>query len=455
MGHKGFEQPVRHGDLGEGNPAQYGYEQIASFLKSADADSLSGLSKAYAQAAQMIAQAEGSLPKHASRLSAVWEAESQELSAADLRGLTTGASTLVAASRNFGSAMNAAHAALMTGRAGMPPPVSTPVGTLPSTRLDPLQQIAADRAAQEHLARTNESLVSAYNEIPGSLEIPTGASTNEAGFNGDAPTRSGTSPTAGPGGTRTTKPSGSPTPSSDRDAPRNSGGNPNSPETPHRAPSTPEDPSGQSPRNPSDLEGSRPGGPGGGPPGNDTPLTLTPGGSAGGIRPVGGTPGLSPLVGGITPPRSGGLPSAGEPVGGRPTLRPPSVARQFPAEPVPGPGGRPGNGLMPGGGSGGLRSGGVIGGTREKLGPSPVAEEFPGAMRSPGAGEVIGKNAASEPGNARPRPGTIESGTISGGPGGRRGSADDGGSERAIWLEDEDDLWRQDEAVAPPVIGEA
>lgn len=452
MGGREFQRDIRSGTLGHGNPAQYDYAAIDGYLKGADADTLKGISRAYAMAHQALQKVEQGLPAHINRLNSVWKGDAQELGLEDLRRLTKAAGALATASQQFQTAMNSGVVALKTSQFGMPN--RTPLGVFPPP--DPIQAAATkqadDRVAQQHLAETNSKLVSSFSQIPDSitLDLPKDKQDGER-FGGGSPEggRSG-SPTPGGGGSthggRGSVPGGN-TPSPGNVAPPSPGDvNPpgGSPEPGHGGAG----PGGHS-GNPSDLQGVPPNGPGPGIPG---PIGPGPGGGP----PAPGTipPGTLPPGGGSLPvlPPGGGLPSR-PPVGPQPGMGGP---RPLPPGGIrPGPGGTvPG---IPPGNVGPIRPGGVIGGPalgggRPSLTGSPGEATGNSRLTSRGVigkGSFVGEEAESIA--ARNAAGRAGLGLPMGSAGAGHGEQE---REREVWLVEDDDLWAEDDDVAPRVIGD-
>jgi uncharacterized protein YukE len=459
-----YERGIRPGSLGHGDPAQYDYLTIKSFFANAKPTDLEGLQQAYTNLESALQDLEQRLGQHTKRLNQVWDGDAQQAGTSEIKQLTENAATLAKASAQFGTAMSSGAAALRN-PPKIPPP-SGPAGALPGLIGEAAASPVDTKAAQEALAKTNTSLASAFNQIPATLALGTAGNKNETPYSGAAPGSGTPGGAAGGGGT-----SGSGGASSGTGVPfhgaagSDRGGsattphspysstNPSSPKTigipsgePGASSSTPSIPPGH---HPSDLEGSAPhlGGQPGGPPGSPAPT-----------QPItaGRDPGPGP---GRTPPSIGGtpLPSAGEGTPPRPVPRRPGGGLpRLPqlTDPEPGGGGpfRP-NRMM-------LR--GVLGGTGFKgtggMGEEPLGSYATGSgPRQLPAGGVLRNGVLRPSAEATGMPipearsGAVGAGFPMTGATGRGSRT--GERSRDISLIEDDDLWRDETAVSPRVIG--
>jgi hypothetical protein len=472
LGGQAFHQGIRPGTLGHGNPAQYDYATIAGYLEQARPDGLGGVAEAYAMVQKALGETEGNLGKHVQRLNMIWKGGAKELGIADIRVLTEATGTLATASGQFSTAMHSGYTAMKISQHSMPP-TSTPLGTLPTA--NPAEAMAAkmadDKAAQQHLAKTNTALASAFDQIPSSVTFDLSqkdqGSKKFGGASSGGPSASGLPEANGPGslggggqgvtgGGMRYGQTGS---SGGADSRVPSGG---AVSTAHNG-----SPGSSEISEPSLGDGTGSGGTAGGGsdlagvgPGSNHPPELTsPPSAAPGPGPEkhAGPIGLPGNPGGAGYPFPGGngygpgLPSQSSPRTGSPVLRPPTTR-------VPGDGGLPParTGLGP------LNAGGVIG----RSGAPGMSEAGAGSAGSlhgervphlPSGGVLgNGRPAIGEPGNypsmgPRNGAGEVAGGVPLGGaapPAGRNGE-----QVRDARLVEEADLWDDDTDVAPRVIG--
>jgi hypothetical protein len=466
LGGQAFHQGIRPGTLGHGNPAQYDYATIAGYLEQARPEGLGGVAEAYAMVQKALGETEGNLGKHVQRLNMIWKGGAKELGIADMRMLTEATGTLAKASGQFSTAMHSGYTAMKISQHSMPP-TSTPLGALPST--NPVEAAAAkladDKAAQQHLAKTNTALTSAFDQIPSSVSFDlstTGEGTKKfGGASSGEPPAGGVPAASGPlggggaggaaggglgaggadpsGGTATRTPSGHGVP------------------TPHSGSSGPSGISG--PRlgdgtgGGSDLAGTRPGADHG--PEFTSPPSAAP--STGPEKPT--TPSLPISPGGPGYPfrNDGGYgprpPTRPSPITGSPAPRVPTVR-------IPEDGGVPptrsGMGPLSAGGVIGRNSAPALGGPRAGSTGSLPGERV---SRLPSGG-VLGSERLSigESGSQTSTGTRYGAREVAGGmPLGGTGAATGRNSERSreVQLLEEADLWHDDTDVAPRVIGGA
>lgn len=457
MGGQAFHQGIRPGTLGHGNPAQYDYATIAGYLEQAQPEGLGGVAEAYAMVQKALGETEGNLGKHVQRLNMIWKGGAKELGIADMRMLTEATGTLATASGEFSTAMHSGYTAMKISQHSMPP-TSTPLGTLPST--NPAEamatKLADDKAAQQHLAKTNTALTSAFDQIPHSLtlDLPLGER-QDVPFGG-GPLPGGSSPGGSPSGTRTQNSPGTGTFRIGGGGSAGSGGlgtfDPKSPgeETPTN--------SGPRPGQGSDhsvLEGAPPAlghAPAASP---QAPGGATPSGEGG--RPPSPGP-LAPGALAPLPPRNAGsrpsppnevLPGRGGVEPRLPTTKPPYGGSEVPGAATPGV----------------LRAGGVLG--RDGLsGPRNTnirpGRTFGEVTEAPMPANGVLKNRELYPNDIEGRPANVVAragqntasasmplGAAGGQAGGRQSE-----HTRDVQLVEDDDLWRDETEVSPRVIGE-
>lgn len=457
MGGQAFHQGIRPGTLGHGNPAQYDYATIAGYLEQARPEGLGGVAEAYAMVQKALGETEGNLGKHVQRLNMIWKGGAKELGIADMRMLTEATGTLATASGQFSTAMHSGYTAMKISQHSMPP-TSTPLGTLPST--NPAEAMAAkladDKAAQQHLAKTNTALTSAFDQIPHSLtlDLPLGER-QDVPFGG-GPLPGGSPPGGSTAGTRTQNSPGTGISPAGGGGGAGPGGlgtlDPKSPgeESPIE--------SGTRPGHGSDhsvLEGAPPA-LGHAPAANpQAPGGTTPSGEGGRL------PNLGPLAPGTLaplPPRDFGyrpnppnevLPGRGGAEPRLPTAKPPYGGSEVPGAATPGV----------------LRAGGVLG--RDRLsGPRNISvapgRTFGEVTESPMSANGVLKNRGLYPNDLEGRPvdavprvgqnaasASMPLGTGSGHAGGRQSER-----TREVRLIEDGDLWRDETEVSPRVIGE-
>lgn len=431
---------VRPGALGDGNPAQYDYDTIAAYLQGANPDLLAAAERAYAQAKSALEKAEIGLAQHVKRLHSVWQGDAQELGTADVRRLNQASRQLAGASEQFSRAMGDAYVTVKTSQ--RMPNKTTPLGVL--THTDPIAaqatKTADDKLAQQHLAKTNAALGSAFNQIPSSLtiELPTGAEGGTPFGGGEGEGGSG-GPTGGGG-----RLNSSPAPSSGAQMPTaGKGGGSHLPGHESQSPNslTPTGASLPAPGHghgslaapaPSDLERVQPDIPGG----------------SGGTPPPPGLSGPNPADGG-GPNQRAPIPRIDAPlptVGKISPMTEVSRPTAIPSPPQRGPGGPSFTPL--GGSSDGIRPGGVL-----------------GAPNGGTVGSGLGGRPAGGPGHSKMSGGVIRSGaeitrqgtnrTAGSMPMGRGSIAGrKSENERESWLYDDEDLWTDEVNVAPRVLGE-
>ncbi|MGI5326710.1 hypothetical protein [Actinomadura nitritigenes] len=442
-----YERGIRPGSLGHGDPAQYDYLTIKSFFANAEPADLEGLQQAYTNLQSALQDLERRFGQHTKRLNQIWDGVAQQAGASEIKQLSENAATLAQASAQFGTAMSSGAAALRN-PPQIPPP-SGPGGALPGLIGEAAASPADTKAAQEALAKTNTSLASAFNQIPARLALGIAGNKNETPYSGGAPAPGTPGGAVGGGGA-----SGSGGASSGTGVPflgtaeSDRGGSATTQHSPYgsKNPSSPKtigipsgEPGASSPapsvppgHHPSDLEGSAPhlGAQPGGAPGSPSPTQpMTDG------RNPGPGPGrIPPSVGGglPLPPAGEGTPPRPEPGGGVPS--------------------RP-NRMMSRGVLGGTGFKGVWGVGEEPLGSYGTGS---GPRQLPAGGVLrngVLRPSAEATGMPIPeaRPGAVGTGfpmTGATGGGGRTGER-----SRDISLIEDDDLWRDETAVSPRVIG--
>ncbi|MBD2900751.1 hypothetical protein amrb99_97600 [Actinomadura sp. RB99] len=469
MGGQAFHQGIRPGTLGHGNPAQYDYATIAGYLEQARPEGLGGVAEAYAMVQKALGETEGNLGKHVQRLNMIWKGGAKELGIADMRMLTEATGTLATASGQFSTAMHSGYTAMKISQHSMPP-TSTPLGTLPST--NPAEamatKLADDKAAQQHLAKTNTALTSAFDQIPSSVTFDlstTGEGTKKFGgtASGEPPASAGVpaangpgTPGGGAGGAAGGGAGAGGADSSGGPASRAPSGH--AVPAPHGGSAGP--PAGNGPRlgdgpgrGGSDLAGTRPGMDNA--PEPTSPPSVGPG--TGPERPSSPSFPASPGGVGYPLPNDGGFsqrpPSRPSPTIGSPAPRLPSMR-------IPGDGGipptRPGMGPLSAGGVIGRNGAPSLGETGAGPAGSLRGERVP---RLPSGGVLgnerlpIGEAGSQAP--AGTRYGAREN--AGGMPLGGMGAAAGRNAERTreVRLLEEADLWLDDADVAPRVIGGA
>nr|BFE30792.1 hypothetical protein GCM10010200_030430 [Actinomadura rugatobispora] len=464
MSKKDRAYDLRPGTLGQGDPTQYNYDAVAAHLQAASAVPLQEIWLAYHKAHGALRRAEDSLGRHVRQLNAIWQSDAQQLGVAEMKQLIEASGTLADVSTRFQSAASAVRAALESAQSSMPPkqnPEGLGVISRPGAPDASPARYADDKRAQQHLASTNTSLSAAFDQIPETVAVGLpggpqrridGGATGSAGGTSGAGTvpESYTGPAGASQGGMAASPHG--------------GGGPLLSD-PHPGPQTPGQPDMRPDmRNASELEGIAPitGGPG--PQHADPPFNMGP-------RPPGsgelspGVPTMTTPAQGVTTGKRPGLPVGHSPLTGNaemPLRGPgPSGGVLRGAGPVPGhvgSGGVPGSGPPPV-----SRAGGIIGGVSTPSGHSttngsrPVGGLSPGGVIRPGATPPSAiSRAGATPSGSAPWQGSPTEHRTSALPGatglgaGRRGA---GEAIRTPRILDEDDLWAEDEDVAPRVIG--
>lgn len=481
-----YQRDIRPGELGTGNPEQYDYDRIAAFMQGANAVPLGRVARAYLHAKYAFEQTEARLAQHVKQLNLVWQGGAQELGVVDLRLLTEAAGTFAAASQKFADAMDSGSTVVQKSRHTMPGP-STSLGVLrPSNSITDLaRKRADDRAAQQHLAKTNAELATAFAQIPSEITIDlpnqayrgTGFGGGETAgqLGGPAPgTASGGTVPLGsavggggmsPIGSSVSAGGGAFTPGGLETV---GGGDPITP--PEQVPGSRSTPGAVGVGNSSDLSGA---GSGPVPPGGAGMPNDSEGMAAGGQRP-GNMPRPSPEMPTFSPPVAAGRPvlpgaSSGGPGTGAPGAGRTTVPQHGGAAPGRATGSNPS-------GPGILRPGGVLGtspitgaGTFQSGSSAPAGRFVPssGGVFGPGTGRLgaeggrvpvrgvlDGAESSVTPRSSTEQPsGQGRGAHLSGMPMGAGVPQGREQQERDVQLTEEEDLWSDDSTVAPRIIG--
>ncbi|GGV26649.1 hypothetical protein GCM10010182_56770 [Actinomadura cremea] len=478
-----YQRSIRPGELGTGNPDQYDYDKIAAFMQGADDLPLSSVARAYLHAKYAFEQTEARMAQHVKQLNLVWQGGAQELGVADLRLLTEAAGILGAVSQKFADAMDNGSTAVQRSRHTMPRS-STPLGAgrVSDSITDLAAKRADDRAAQQHLAKTNTDLATAFAQIPAdiTIDLPKSGDVGTRFGGGEAGAQSGGQVNAtGLGGPAT-------------------GGSPGSAVGSVPTPGFPPSHTGGG-LTPGGLEHSTPGAsmvppdrvgaamPVDGQHGNASDLA----GAETGVMPSSGSGAQSGSEGTVVGQKPGGMP---RPSVETPIFNPPVSGRRpmLPSTPSWGlGGGAPRGGLSvspqtegaplgrasgrPPGGADVLRPGGVLG-MSPGAGPSmlPAGASTPGGRAIPSAAFGLGASRFGTEAARLPASGVLDNGAMStapktnmesppgqgrganfsGMPMGAGGATRRDQQEREIQFVDDEDLWSDDSLVAPRVIGE-